>query len=150
MENIIISKENINSKDAKELINELSNELCYITGNSGRDSFDNSDVTKLRSVFVVAREEETAIGCGAFREMACDTAEIKRMYVRTKSRGIGKKILIYLEQLAKEYGYSKIMLETRKCNENAVNFYISNGYKEAQSYGKYKNICDAICFEKIL
>ncbi|MHB8128819.1 MAG: GNAT family N-acetyltransferase [Mobilitalea sp.] len=150
MGRITISKENINSIDANELIDELSNELNEITGNSGRGSFDNSDVDKQRSMFVIAREDEKAVGCGAFREISSDTAEIKRMYVRTKSRGIGEKILIYLEEKAKEYGYCKIVLETRKCNQNAVKFYLNNGYEEIKNYGKYENSYESICFEKKL
>lgn len=42
---------------------------------------------------MVALEGEVAVGCGAFRELSDDTAEIKRMYARKKSSGVGGKIL---------------------------------------------------------
>lgn len=150
MLNLSITKENINSIEAKELIKELSSELRKITGNTGKGSFENSDIDNPRSIFIVARENGNAIGCGALREISNEIAEIKRVYARKKSSGIGKKILIYLEEQAQEFGYKKIILETRKCNEIAVNFYLKNDYKVISNYGKYINREEAICFEKIL
>lgn len=148
--NFTISKENINSKEAIELINELSHELSKITGDSGRGSFMNSDIDNPRSMFIIAREDGKAVGCGAFREISSEIAEIKRMYSRKKSSGIGDKMLQYLEEQAKEFGYKKIVLETRKCNENAVKFYLNNGYQTISNYGKYEYMTEAICFEKML
>lgn len=150
MVSLSITKENINTKEANDLIEELSFELTQITGNSGKGSFENSDIDNPRSIFVIARENGNAIGCGAFREISNEIAEIKRMYARKKSSGIGNKILSYLEEQAKKFGYSKIILETRKCNENAVNFYLKNEYKIISNYGKYETMEEAICFEKIL
>lgn len=150
MVTLSIAKENINSKEANDLIEELSFELTKITGNSGKSSFENSDLYNPRSIFVIARENGNTVGCGAFREISNEIAEIKRMYARKKSCGIGNKILSYLEEQAKEFGYNKIILETRKCNEKAVNFYLENGYKIISNYGKYETMEDAICFEKIL
>lgn len=147
---IAIVKENINSEEANELIAELSDELKKITGDSGRASFDNADINNPRSIFVVAREGGEAVGCGALRELSNDCAEIKRMYARKKSCGIGHEILTYLEGQAKDCGYRRIVLETRSCNGSAVKFYLSNGYKVISNYGRYENMAVAICFEKII
>lgn len=147
---ITIGIENINSSDAITLMDELSAELEHITGNSGRGSFDNSDINNSRSIFVIARESDIAVGCGAFRELSNDTAEIKRMYAKKKSVGVGGKILAHLEEQAKEIGYSRIVLETRKCNEKAVSFYQHHGYRVIKNYGKYVEMPEAICFEKII
>ncbi len=147
---ITIGKENINSSDAITLMYELSAELEHITGNSGRSSFDNSDINNSRSIFVIARESDIAVGCGALRELSDDTAEIKRMYARKKSSGVGGKILSYLEEQAKEFGYRRIFLETRKCNERAVYFYQRHGYKVMKNYGKYVEMPEAVCFDKLI
>lgn len=61
-----------------------------------------------------SKEAGKAVGCGASIEISQDTAEIKRMYARKKSSGIGKRILSYLEAKAKENGFRRIILETRK------------------------------------
>jgi len=71
------------------------------------------------------------------------------MYARKKSCGIGNKILTYLEEQAKELGYNRIVLETRKCNENAVIFYLNNGYQAINNYGKYKIYQKQYVLEKI-
>ena len=150
MDKLTISEEKIDSSEAELLIAELSTELRNITGNSGQGSFENSDMDNPRSVFVIARENEAAVGCGAFRELSSDTAEIKRMYARKKSSGIGIRILAYLEDRAKEFGYKKVVLETRRCNTKAVNFYLNNEYNVISNYGRYENVPEAICFEKEL
>jgi N-acetylglutamate synthase and related acetyltransferases len=147
---MIIKPEDINSYEAETLINELSDELQAITGNSGRASFYDKDINNPRSLFVIAREENIAVGCGALRELSVDTAEIKRLFSRKKSTGVGGRILAYLEEQAKELGYSCVILETRKCNIKAVSFYQNHGYRVINNYGKYVEMQEAICFEKIL
>jgi N-acetylglutamate synthase-like GNAT family acetyltransferase len=149
--NIIISKESPFCSDAIALMDELSGILKAITGSSGRASFDSNDVCVDGSIFVIARSHEgKAIGCGSLRPMNEKTAEIKRMYVRKKSSGIGSKILAYLENSAEEMGYDKLRLETRIVNSKAVSFYRKEGYYKIDNYGKYVNNEKSICFEKFL
>ena len=124
-----IKDEDIESKDAVILINQLSDTLSKITGSSGKSSFNNDDVKNDRSLFVIGRINDKPEGCGAIREISKDTAELKRMYAVNKGKGTGKEILIYLENKARKFGYKEIILETRKCNNNAINFYIHNNYK---------------------
>lgn len=145
-----IKRADINSLEARALVDELSNELEAITGDSGRISFQDADMNNPRSLFVIAMEDDVAVGCGAFRELSADTAEIKRMYARKKSVGVGGKILSYLEEQAKEFGFRKIVLETRKCNEKAVSFYLNHGYRVITNYGKYVDKPEAVCFEKLI
>ncbi|CAI3662608.1 putative acetyltransferase [Clostridium neonatale] len=147
---ISIKEERINSQDGIKLIEELSCTLEKITGNSGKGSFDYNDMLNTRSIFVIARDDNKAVGCGAFREITDDVAEIKRMYASEKNRGIGKMILLQLENREKEFGYLKVILETRKCNNNAIRFYLSNRYKIIDNYGKNKEMLQAVCFEKVL
>ena len=42
-----------------------------------------------------------------------------------QGKGLGKLILVELEKVAAEKGYSKIILQAR---ENALSFYLKNGY----------------------
>ncbi len=148
---ISISKEDPNTPEAVKLLDELSETLAGITGSSGRGSFDPSDVCVPKALFVIARNHSgEAIGCGAFRPMDEYTAEVKRMYARSKAAGIGSRILAFLEAQAKEMGYSTLRLETRLVNEQAVKFYESRGYHRIPNYGKYINKPEAVCFEKRL
>lgn len=151
LESIIILAESPFSSDAISLMDELSGCLRAITGDSGKNSFDANDVCKERSIFVIARDQSgKAIGCGAFRPMDETTAEIKRMYAKEKSKGIGNRILSYLEDQAHDMGYKTLRLETRIANTKAVSFYERNGYRKIANYGKYAGRENSICFEKNL
>jgi N-acetylglutamate synthase-like GNAT family acetyltransferase len=131
------------------LMEELSEVLESITGNSGKSSFDLKDVCVPNSAFVIAYDEdEQAIGCGAIRPIDKNIVEVKRMYAKSKANGVGTKILCYLEEKAKEMGYSTLWVETRVINKTAVSFYKNRGYYPIKNYGKYVNRSEAICFEK--
>lgn len=151
MEHFSVNIEKPTTADANMLLEELSLELEQITGNSGKHSFDISDISDTRAVFAVARDQSgQAVGCGALRVLSDDIAEIKRVYSRIKQSGIGKEIVGFLEKKATELGYVSIYLETRLINENAVSFYERLGYQRIPNYGKYQGNSEAVCFEKRL
>lgn len=135
--------------DALKMMEELSETLEEITGNSGKSSFNVDDISDPRAIFVLAySDEEEPIGCGAIRPIDKSIAEVKRMYAKDKAKGVGTKILCYLEEQAQKLGYTKLWLETRLVNERAVAFYDRRGYKRIPNYGKYANRPEAVCFEK--
>ena len=144
-----ILKRNPNHPDAILLMDELSKTLQSITGASGKNSFNPNDVCVPRSLFVIAYDEDgEAMGCGAIRPINEDIAEVKRMFAKTKDKGVGSEILSYLEMQAQEMNYSTLWLETRLINNGAVSFYEKNGYHRITNYGKYENNPEAVCFEK--
>ena len=146
-----IIEKNPNESDAILLIEELSETLEKITGASGKNSFNSEDVCVPRSLFVIAYDEkEEPIGCGAIQPIDENIAELKRMFAKVKTKGVGTQILSYLEMQAKRLEYSAIWLETRLINENAVSFYKKRGYGKISNYGKYTDNPKAICFEKKL
>ena len=137
-------------EEVKPLLSALSEELFQITGSDGRASFSEDDMQMERSVFLVALADGEAVGCGGLRPVTDDVCEIKRMYAKYRGRGIGNEILHRLERYAQEYGYKEIWLETRKINENAVQFYLRQGYRIRDNYGKYVGRSEAVCFEKMI
>ena len=146
-----IIEKNPNEPDAIFLMEELSETLEIITGASGKNSFNSEDVCVPRSLFVIAYDKkDEAVGCGAIRPIDENIAEVKRMFAKVKTKGVGTQILSYLEMKAKKLGYSSLWLETRLINERAVSFYRRRGYSEIPNYGKYINNLEAICFEKKL
>ncbi|WP_202866419.1 GNAT family N-acetyltransferase [Cohnella sp. AR92] len=148
---VIVQPEDPNSNDARALMELLSDNLQSITGDSGKNSFDVTDVTVPRSLFVVARNQQgEPIGCGAIRPIDTNIAELKRMYAKSKSNGVGTAILSYLEEQSLNFGYSQIWLETRLVNQKAVSFYENKGYMRIDNYGKYLNREECICLGKFL
>lgn len=130
---------------------ELSATLARITGDSGKTSFDPNDVRAAKARFVVARNiERQAVGCGAFRPLDESTAEVKQMYSRPGTSGVGSAILTFLETEAADLGYQTLWLETRLVNERAVSFYERRGHRRIPNFGKYVGNAKAVCFEKRL
>lgn len=94
---------------------------------------------------------------GALQAMTGDSgrasfsaAEIKRMYARPGSKGIGSALLAWLEAEARQIGYRMLRLETRVVNTRAVQFYLAHGYRRTENFGRYAGNPAAACFEKLL
>ena len=135
--------------DAALLMDQLSDVLQEITGDSGRSSFDPDEVRNAGSLFVIARDSEgNALGCGAYRPLQPGIAELKRMYAVPGSKGVGLAVLRCLERQARAGGYEALWLETRRVNDRAVRFYERNGYARIPNFGKYAGRPEAVCFEK--
>ncbi|WP_026708744.1 GNAT family N-acetyltransferase [Flavobacterium frigidarium] len=101
---------------------------------------------------VVVYVDEVAVGCGAFKLYKDEIAEIKRMYVdpQMRGKGIASKILIELENWAREEGYTSAILETGHKFPEAVALYQKNGFVITENYGQYIGVADSICFRKDL
>jgi GNAT superfamily N-acetyltransferase len=153
---IVIRPEDPDSAAARELIEELSAALSRITGDSGKASFDADDVRGPRATFVVARDAQGGLlGCGALRPLAVPSAavsvgELKRMFARPGTAGVGAALLAYLEQHAAALAYGALWLETRRVNPRAVRFYEQHGYTAIANYGKYAGRPEAICLGRQL
>lgn len=143
--------------DAVALLAELDSALQAITGDSGRTSFSADDVRSAGGRFALARDAlGQALGCGALRPLAAEegvaegAAEIKRMYARPGSKGVGSALLAWLEAEAARIGYTVLRLETRVVNTRAVQFYLAHGYRRIENFGRYAGNPAAACFEKLI
>ncbi len=81
--------------------------------------------------FIVAEEQNKIIGMGALKRIDDTTAEIKRMCIEPlmQNQGIGGKILDKLIAQAKEYEYSRIILDVTETALPAQKLYESRGFK---------------------
>ena len=141
---------------ATALIAELSAELKGMYPNShggdGKGAFRPEDVLVPRAALVVAWDGDTAVGCGALRPMHDDnsTGEIKRMFVRPamRGKGISRHILTALEDIGREFGYTRLILETGKLQIEAIGLYELAGYRPMGCYDNYVNEPLSVCYEK--
>ena len=101
-------------------------------------------------VFLVARRDGQAVGCGAVRALDADQAEIKRMWVDPAARGlgIGRGLLSELEAAAGRLGAHTVRLDTAAYLTEAIPLYRSSGYTEIPPYND--NPYAAHWFEKDL
>jgi putative acetyltransferase len=100
----------------------------------------------------VAYDEGAAIACGAIKEYAPGTMEVKRMYTSPENRGkgIAGKILTELENWALELGYQTCILETGVKQPEAIALYRKSGYQNIPNYGQYAGVQNSVCFEKVM
>jgi GNAT superfamily N-acetyltransferase len=101
---------------------------------------------------VIAYVNDMPAGCGCFKRIDKNTAEIKRMFVKPSERkqGLASGILNELEAWAKEEGYSTANLETASKQLEAIAFYKKQGYDIIPNYGPYVGMETSICFGKKL
>ncbi|HST59009.1 MAG TPA: GNAT family N-acetyltransferase [Longimicrobium sp.] len=137
--------------ESRALMAELSDALERMTGRSGASGFRAADVQVPRAVFVVARDAAgTAVGCGALRPLEDGVAEVKRMYARPGTRGVGSAVLRFLESAARAWGYAAVWLETGDVNARGIAFYQRHGYVRIPNFGRYAGRTDAVCLGKAL
>ena len=141
--------------DAVLLMHQLNQRLASLSGDSGASSFEAGSMPTGRTVFLVARGADGALlDCGAIRPLAqagaAPVAELKRMFARDGTRGVGAALLIALEREALAMGYRALWLETRRVNDRALRFYRRHGYSEIPNFGSYVGREDAACLGKTL
>ena len=148
---IKLARTNSKNEDFINLVQSLNDYLKIVDGeeHSFYNQYNNIDV--LNHV-VIAYNNETPIGCGAFKAYNNDDVEIKRMYTNPdfRSKGFASEILKELEKWSKELSFKACVLETGKRQKEAVSFYKKMNYSIIPNYGQYKNIANSLCFKKVL
>ena len=95
-----------------------------------------TEFTPPHGVFLVARLDAQAVGCGAVRTLDADNAEIKSMWVDSAARrlGVGRSLLVALESTAAALGCRSVRLDTAAYLTEALPLYKSAGYSEIPAY----------------
>lgn len=133
------------------LVRDLDIELALVDGEDHTFYSQFNKIDKIRYV-VVAFDDEKPVGCGAIKEFAKDTMEVKRMYVipEKRNKGLASEVLKELENWALELSYNKCILETGKRQPEAISLYKKNGYSNIPNYGQYSGVENSVCFQKVL
>ena len=102
--------------------------------------------------FVVARDADEVLGCGALVLSNEGWAELKRMYVAPRARGrkLGRRLLEQLEAIALTQGATAIRLETGVKQPAAIALYRSSGFGEIGRFGDYPPDPMSVFMEKVL
>ncbi|MBC8138379.1 MAG: GNAT family N-acetyltransferase [Fibrella sp.] len=146
---ITLIRTDSDNADFLELVKHLD---AYLAEKDGEDHSFYAQFNKVAKIkyVVVAYENGDPIGCGAIKEYAPDTMEIKRMYTSPEGRGKGvaTQVLTALERWAAELGYEKCVLETGIRQTEAIGLYKKNDYAIIPNYGQYAGVENSLCFEK--
>jgi ribosomal protein S18 acetylase RimI-like enzyme len=149
---LTIARSAADSPDAQRLFAEMWAEVDRIYGNEAPSGGELTGMDVPRAVFVVARDGNAAIGCGAIRPFTMRVAELKRMYVRPtyRNRGVGCQIVEALEEIARENSFTELWLETGPRQPAAIRLYESLGYTRIAGFGDYKDDPLSVCYGKQL
>ncbi len=103
------------------------------------------------SYFFVAFLEGRVVGYGGFWK-AKDDADILNLAVHPafRKKGVGRKILSYLLDSAKEIGIKRVFLEVRDTNPAAIKLYEAFGFITVGKREKYYKDDDALVLIKNL
>lgn len=106
---------------------------------------------KIQNV-VLALQDETPVACAALKEYAPGTAEVKRVFTKSfcRGQGVAAAMIATLEQLAKQQGYTRLILETGLTMLPAQRLYRRLGFHQIPNYGQYATLPDSYCMEKAL
>jgi GNAT superfamily N-acetyltransferase len=88
---------------------------------------------------LIARHDDKAIGCIAYRRRSRDVCEMKRLFVRQSSdtRGVGRRLCEALIGEAVRTGYAQMCLDTLSRFSEAIGLYRSLGFRECEPYQSY-------------
>lgn len=148
----MIEPGDVSSPEAVRLLAACCAEIDAIYGNTEPMPPEIAGIDEPGAAFVLARENERAVGCGAIRPHTAAIAEVKRMYVEPpfRRRGIARLILEKLEKIARSNGFEEIRLETGQWQPGAMRLYESMNYAHIPGFGEFKDDPLNACYGKKL
>ncbi len=100
------------------------------------EPFAVDDMVEPEGVLLLARIGERPVACGALHFFPHAVADVKRMWVDPAARGLGlgRRMLVELEALARSRGVTLLRLETNRSLVEAVGLYRALGYEEVDPF----------------
>lgn len=85
---------------------------------------------------LLARHEQTPVGCVALQRIDASRAEMKRLYVPPSARGlgVGRKLVEQVLGEAQAMGYSEVVLDTLPTMLEAQHLYRAFGFRDIEPY----------------
>jgi DNA-binding MarR family transcriptional regulator/predicted GNAT family N-acyltransferase len=95
-----------------------------------------ADLAEPSGLLLLARLHGEPVGCGALKFHGTEPAELKRMWVANRARGLGlgRRLLAELEDQARRHGATVVRLETNQALTEAITLYRSAGYAEVSAF----------------
>jgi len=141
-----------NDPAVQALLVDVLDELSERYGGSGDDTpIAADDFAPPNGAFLVADDGERLVGCAGWRRHG-DDAELKRMFTAkaARKRGLGRRMLIAIEDSARAAGCRRLILETGDRQPEAIALYETAGYARIEDFGYYKHEPDVLSFAKVL
>ena len=91
-------------------------------------TFDETELEKEKEdILIGAFEDDRLLGCCLLSPMDASTIRLRQMAVpnNMQGKGIGRALMIFAENIARDQGYRKLCMHARK---TALGFYMKLGY----------------------
>jgi GNAT superfamily N-acetyltransferase len=150
-----IDREAPDTPEAAALVRELEEHLAARYPAESRHGFSVQRLVRDGVHFFVLRHDGTAAGCGGVLLVPGDDrhgtgyGEVKRMYVRPESRGMGfgRLILEHLVEHARAAGFDVVRLETGIDQVEAIGLYEAVGFRRCAPFGPSRDDPLSPCYE---
>jgi putative acetyltransferase len=138
---ILVERADAATAEVRALVGELDQELSENYSPEQRHGLALDALFQPHVRFFVARVSGLAVGCGGVALLA-GFAEIKRMYVRVRSRGQGvaDAIIARLAAEALDAGLAVLRLETGTHQIAAIRFYRRCGFQPCPVFEPYRSM----------
>jgi putative acetyltransferase len=138
--------------DVRRLIGELDETLLALTPPEFCFHMTAEQMAQPDTTVFLARENGTAVACGALRRHVERTGEVKRMYTRPshQGHGIGGRVLAEIEALARKEGLRRLVLETGDRHPAAWRVYERAGFVRCGRVLDYPDSPHSVFYEKAL
>lgn len=137
-----IHSEDAGSDDAQWCLQQYYAEIDdRFEGGVDLDAILSSDVDEVsppNGLFLVARLDGRAVGCGCLKHTAPGTVDIKRMWLapEVRGRGLGRALLDRLVAEARRLGHRQVRLETNRALTEAISLYRAAGFVEIPAFNE--------------
>jgi len=148
---IVIAAESPDQPEVRALISELDALQLRLYPAESNHFVDIASLSDGSTIFLVARKDGAAIGCGAMM-LREGYGEIKRMFVASDARGLGlgRKLIDALEASRPADICSVFRLETGIHQADAIRLYENAGYVRRGPFGDYADDTLSVFMEKKL
>ena len=138
MVEIVIQKVDPRVGPVRQLIEELDAYQDMLYPAESNYQLDLEEMSRPEMRFYAVAVDGVILGCGGFW-LHDDYAEVKRVYVHPKSRGLGlgRKIMAHIEAEMLAEGQSLSRLETGISQPEALGLYRALGYQDCPAFGDY-------------
>lgn len=149
---ISIAQESPLQPQVRTLIAELNAVLLGLTPPEFCSHMTAEQMAGPETTVFIARDQGTAVACGALKRHEGGVGEVKRMYTRPthQGRGIGGRILDLIQRLAVEERLTKLVLETGDRHPAAWRVYGRAGFSRCGPVLDYPDSPYSVFYEKAL
>ena len=138
--------------EVRTLIGELNAVLLELTPPEFCSHLTVEQMAEPGTTVFVARDDGMAVAIGALKRHAGATGEVKRMYTRPTHRGrrLGAQIVSRIEELARDEGIKRLVLETGDRHPAAWTVYERAGFSRCGPVLDYPDTGWSVFYEKAL